>query len=61
MERNDTAVFEHWYGKLVLHSATWLHDALIDDEMYDKLYDAFEAGLERGKSYDGNGRCCGDK
>lgn len=59
MDRKDEVVFERWYGKAIMQSARLLREALQDDDMYQKLYTAFEAGLERGKRYDGRGQCCG--
>ncbi len=60
MERKDEVVFERWYGKAIMYSARQLREDLQNDDVYNKLYAAFEEGLERGKSYNGHGQCCGD-
>lgn len=58
MERNDEVRFERWYGLELMYSTMNTRKILADEYIYNKLYDAFEAGVERGKQYTGNGSCC---
>jgi hypothetical protein len=58
MDRNDEAVFERWYGIETMYSTMAIREILVNDRIFNILYDAFEAGLERGKQYTGNGSCC---